>query len=104
MRTLLRTSLVFFTLTISSVYAATNTTNEALLSKTEIKNQALELCRIATEQRFGSGSIKKMSGRSAWSNDMQGAMVKIKIKPQAKRAKKYYCLVKADKSVNYITR
>lgn len=104
MRRLLRTSWVFFTLSTSSVYASTTNSSEALLSRDDIKSQAVELCRIETERRYGSDTIRLIADKSSWSRDLQGALVKMKIKPAAKRAKKYYCVVKADKSVDYILR
>ncbi len=104
MRTLLRTSLVFFTLSTSTVYAATAVGSDVLLSKNDIRSQAVDICRAETEQRYGDNAIKRIAGKSSWSNDLQGALVKMKIKPAAKRIKKFYCVVKADKSVFYITR
>ena len=102
MRTLSRTLLVFFTLSTSTVYAATAVDPDVLLSKNDIRSQAVDICRTETEQRYGDNAIKRIAGKSSWSNDLQGALVKMKINPGAKRIKKFNCVVKADKSVYYI--
>jgi hypothetical protein len=104
MRTLLRTALVFFTLSTSSAFAGINVVNDVLLSKTETRSQAVDICRTETVQRYGDKAIKRIAGKSSWSNDLQSALVKMKIKPVAQRVKQLYCVVKADKSVDYIVR
>jgi hypothetical protein len=104
MRTILHTSLVLLTLATSSAYATTANRSEAHLSKADLKSQAMELCRAETEQRYGVNTIKRMASKSSWSSDLQAELVKIKIKPASKRPKKFYCVVKADKTIDYVVR
>jgi hypothetical protein len=104
MKGLLITSLVFSTLLTSSVFAAMSGDKQVLLSKEDMTTQAVDICRSETEQRYGESAIKFIAGKSSWSNDLQGAMVKMKIKPEAKKPTNYYCLVKTDLSVDFILR
>ena len=69
--------------------------------KLAVQEQAMELCQSAAEQRYGEGAIKKVSKKAKWSKGLNGAMVKMKIKPQKKKASKFQCVVSIDKSVKF---
>ena len=97
-------TLVFSTLLASSVHAASSSNGDALLSKEDMNTQAVDICRTETQQRYGDSAIKFIAEKSKWSNDLQGAMVRMKIKPEAKKPRNYYCLVKGDMSVDFIVR
>jgi hypothetical protein len=104
MKKFLTTSLVFSALITSSVYAGISGDSDVLLSKEDMNTQAVDICRSETQQRYGEDAIKFIAGKSRWSNDLQGAMVRMKIKPEAKKPGNYYCLVKTDLSVDFIVR
>lgn len=104
MRTLLLSSIVFSAVASTSVSALTMENAQPHLTKTEVKEQAVDICRSETERRFGDSSVKYIAGKSKWSKDLDGAMVKMKIKRASKKMKKYNCLVKLDQSVSYVVR
>lgn len=104
MKRLLTASLLLSTLLTATVCGAVGGNSDALLSKEEMHTQAVDICRTETQQRYGENAIKFIAAKSRWSNDLQGAMVKMKIKPEAKKPGDYYCLVKTDLSVDFIVR
>jgi Ni/Co efflux regulator RcnB len=104
MKSLLITSLLFSTLVSTTALAATNNTMEAHASKADVREQAVDICRNETQQRYGDGAIKFIANKSIWSKYMQGALVKMKIRPEDSNSKHYYCVVKLDKSVDFIAR
>lgn len=104
MKRLLITSLLFSTLISTSVLAVTTNTMEALASKADVREQAVDICRNETQQRYGEGAIKFIARKSIWSKYMQGALVRMKIRPEEQNSKHYYCVVKLDKSVDFIAR
>ena len=69
--------------------------------KTALKEQALELCQSAAEKRYGDNAIKSLGKKAKWSKGLNGAMVKMKIKPKSKKASKFQCVVSLDKSVKF---
>ena len=69
--------------------------------KLAVQEQALELCQSAAESRYGDGSIKKVGKKAKWSKGLNGAMVKMKIKPKSKKASKFQCVVSVDKTVKF---
>ena len=71
------------------------------LSKTEVKSQAVELCQDAAKKRYGENSVLSIGKKAKWDNSLKGASVRLKIKPESKRATKYSCTVYVDKSVTF---
>lgn len=80
------------------------------LSKAEVKAQAVEMCVTEAEKRYGENAIvykdeqariERDPSRAKWNKSLQGAMVKMKIKPQSKRTSKYSCLVKTDRTITF---
>ena len=102
MRTLLLTSLMFFVLLTSQAKAVTGESSQVAISKADARAQAVDICRLETQQRYGIDSIKFIANKSIWSKYMQGALVKMKIRPEDKNSKNYYCVVKLDSSVDFI--
>ena len=80
------------------------------LSKSEVKAQAVQMCHAEAEKKYGVDSIvysddkakiSRDTSRAKWNKSLKGAMVKMKIKPKSKRAYKYNCLVKTDKTITF---
>jgi len=91
-----------------SALATTDQASKVHLSKAETVMQAADICRSATEQRYGAGSIRFISEKVSWSKfsykSLNGAMVKMRIRPAGKQLKNYLCLVKTDKQVKFFIR
>lgn len=79
----------------SSAYAQSD------LEKTEIIETAKSTCEVAAQDRYGANSIKSISDRIKWSNGLDGALVKMKIKPQAKKPQKYHCVVGTNSKATF---
>jgi hypothetical protein len=69
------------------------------LSKDEAREQASNVCQIQAQQRYGEKSVKSTSSKVKWNRDLNGASVKMKIKPKYKSTSKYVCVFGLDKSV-----
>lgn len=69
--------------------------------KAQVQAEAAALCQSNAQSRYGDTSIKSMSEKVKWSNGLKGAVVKMKIKPEKKRASKYSCVVSADRTVTF---
>lgn len=69
--------------------------------KTEIIKTAISTCESAAQNRYGANSIKSISDRVKWSSGLNGALVKMKIKPQAKRSQKYHCVVDINETATF---
>lgn len=97
-------SILFGALVSGSVVHANMDNKETLVSKADVREQAVNICRNETQQRYGDNAIKFIARKSIWSKYMQGALVKMKIRPQDSNSKHYYCVVKRDMSVDFISR
>jgi hypothetical protein len=71
------------------------------LTKTEAKAQAIETCQIEAKKRYGEDSIQYISNKTKWMNGMNGALVKMKLKTDFKRASKYSCVLQKNKLVKF---
>lgn len=69
--------------------------------KAAVQQQALEICQEAAQNRYGEDAVKSMGKKAKWKKGLNGAMVKMKIKPKSKKASKYQCVVALDKSVKF---
>jgi hypothetical protein len=74
---------------------------ELELTKDEAKAQAIEACQTEAKKRYGDDSIQYISNKVKWIKGMDGAAVKIKVKPQSKRVTKYSCVLQKDKLVKF---
>jgi hypothetical protein len=72
-----------------------------LLTKDETKAQVIEACQIEAKKRYGEDSIEYISKKVKWMKAMDGAAVKIKVKPEAKRVTKYSCVLQQDQLVKF---
>ena len=89
LRIVLFTSL-FITTSITAVHAQTES------SKSQIVSIAKTTCETAALNKYGANSVKSVSDRVKWSSAHNGALVKMKIKPKARRPQKYNCIVDVD--------
>lgn len=80
---------------ISSAYAQSDP------EKAQIILTAKTTCESAAQNRYGTDSIKSISDRVKWSNGLKGALVKMKIKPRAKKPRKYHCVVDTNATVTF---
>ena len=71
------------------------------LTKDEVKAQVIEACQTEAKLRYGEDSIQYISKKVKWKNGMGGALVKMKVKPNSKRATKYSCVLQQDKLVKF---
>lgn len=71
------------------------------LSREEVIASAMELCQQAAQKRYGDGSVKSVGRKAKWSKGLNGAAVMMKIKPNAKKARKYNCVVGTDSSTKF---
>ena len=69
--------------------------------KQQVSAQAIEICQTTAEQRYGEKSVRKIADKAKWSKGLNGAEVKMKIKPKSKKSSKYSCVVSIDKSVKF---
>jgi hypothetical protein len=104
MKNVLLTSLLFSVLVSAAAHAVTKDNIEAFTSKADVREQAVDMCRDETQQRYGDSAIKFIARKSIWSKYMQGALVRMQIRPEDSNSKHYYCVVKLDKSVDFIAR
>lgn len=72
-----------------------------LLSKDETKSQVIEACQIEAKKRYGEDSVDYVSNKVKWMKAMDGAAVKIKVKPKGKRVTKYSCVLQQDQIVKF---
>lgn len=79
----------------------TTVSAQAQLSKSQVKEQAIETCQTEAKQRYGADSILSTGDKAKWKKGLKGAAVKLKIKPEAKRATKYMCVLGLDSSVTF---
>ena len=94
---------------VLTLLLVSNTRADNHLTQQEVKEQAAKLCLAEAEKKYGVGAVLDKDkariirdpSRAKWNKSLQGAMVKMKIKPQAKRANKYACLLKTDKSITF---
>lgn len=71
------------------------------LSKEEVMANAMDLCQQAAQKRYGDDSVKALGRKAKWSKGLNGASVKMKIKPKSKKARKYNCVVGTDSSTKF---
>lgn len=74
---------------------------QAELTKTQVKEQAIEICQNEAKSRYGESSVKFVGKKAKWVKDLKGASIKLKIKPQAKRTSNYSCVLGLDNSVTF---
>lgn len=80
---------------------ASSTAIAQLLTKDETKAQVITACQIEAKKRYGEDSIEYISTKVKWMKAMEGAAVKIKVKPEAKRVTKYSCVLQQDQIVKF---
>lgn len=61
--------------------------------KDQIILAAKTTCETAAQAKYGANSVKSISDRVKWSKGHKGALVKMRIKPKAKKSQKYHCVV-----------
>ena len=71
------------------------------LSEAELREIAVETCQTSAKARYGDDSIVGMEKRAKWKGDLNGVMVKMRIKAESKPKRNYFCVVKTDKSVSF---
>ena len=71
------------------------------MSKDQAKSSAIDVCQEVTLNRYGNNSSKQVAKRAKWFSGMRGAAVLVKVKPESKRPRKYYCVVKTDHTVDF---
>lgn len=80
--------------------ATANAQNES--EREQIITITKHVCETEAKNRYGENSIKSIGKKVKWSNGYKGAMVKMKIKPKAKRSQKYKCVVGKEKSALFV--
>lgn len=80
---------------LSHVHAQTDA------EKLQLSEQAITLCQSAAEKRYGENAVKSVAKKAKWSKGLRGAAVKMKIKPKAKKANKYNCVVGVDQQIKF---
>lgn len=74
---------------------------ETMLTKSDAKSQAVEICQTEAKKRYGDDSIKSIGKYAKWQDGMNGAAVKMKIKPQSKRLSKYSCVLQTNNLIKF---
>ena len=88
-------TLFYITTGISAAHALTDA------SKSQIISVAKTTCETAAQSKYGADSVKYVSDRIKWSKGHKGALVKMKIKPKAKKSQKYLCIVDSESNVMF---
>ena len=86
---------------VVNLFASSVVLAQTKLTKSEVKDQAIEICQTEAKKRYGEDSIKFIGSKAKWKNGMDGALVKMKIKPQSKRVSKYSCVLQTDTLVKF---
>jgi hypothetical protein len=88
-------------LSIALALTASVTSAHAELSKDQVKEQAVQKCEVAAKQRYGKDAIKSISDKAKWKKGLNGAAVKLKVKPKSKSSSKFLCVFKQDETVTF---
>lgn len=72
------------------------------ISKDEAKEQATSVCQIKAQELYGENAVKSTSSKVKWNSHLNGASVRMSIKPSSKRKSKYVCTFGLDKSVTFV--
>lgn len=95
----LASSLLILSLFNTGVFAQTE--DPVAVDRHQLAEQAIQTCQDAAQLRYGKDAIKSIANKAKWSSSLQGSTVNMKIKPQAKGASKYSCVVGMDSSVYF---
>lgn len=70
-------------------------------SKEQVIENAPSVCEQSAINRYGADSVKAVGKRVKWSKGLGGATVTMKIKPKAKKSRKYTCVVSLENTAKF---